>query len=74
MCTHSLEEFCLCEDIQTDCGGEDIAPSHDQSRHSLGLDISLPSSLNRGRLDLDDSNNELNHRSNKYEEWVIGQT
>lgn len=43
--THSLGGFDLCEDIQTGCGGEGTAQSHDLYHHTLGLDTSLPSSL-----------------------------
>lgn len=59
MYTHSLEGFYLCEDIQIDCDGEGTAQSHDLSHHTLELDTSLPSYLNRGGCDFDSSNNEL---------------
>ena len=48
LATHSLEGFCLYEDIQIDCGGEGTAQSHDLSHHTLGWDTSLPSSLYTG--------------------------
>lgn len=35
-CTHSLEGFCLCEGIQTDCDGEGTDQSRDLSHHTLG--------------------------------------
>ncbi|KAG7220413.1 hypothetical protein INR49_018251 [Caranx melampygus] len=35
-CTHSLEGFGLCEDIQTDCDDEGTDRSHDLSHRTLG--------------------------------------
>lgn len=56
--THFPEGFGLCVDIQIDCDGEGTAQSHDLSRHTLGLDTSPPSSLDRGWCDLDGGSNE----------------
>ncbi|KAG7233090.1 hypothetical protein INR49_007500 [Caranx melampygus] len=36
VCTHSLEGFGLCEDIQTDCDDEGTDRSHDLSHRTLG--------------------------------------